>query len=282
MLDTFSEGIFSTVQTFKGGIRKQVTLEELDIIFNTPIWYRIIEGNICLDMFLFFNGKGKPFIISSQDALMENRNELPYFYRAKWRKHFQDFNFMTFNNPTLYFDRKLRAGYFVAPGSRCLLNKVIKKLSILLETHEKNMLFYGASAGGYFTLSNMPFFPASNYVVDIARTNFNKNINVENANLLKSLFNINEIYDVLSFWHKFNIKFTGKLIYLQNRKDEKFRRTQMSYFISQLGKYIEEDYVDFENIIFKFYDIDDSTRAHTPLPEDRVIPLLIELLHERK
>lgn len=81
--DSFNSGKFSTTHTFKGGVRMELTVSEIKNVkfeYNTPYWLRFIEEHNCLDLF-FFPKQSKKLLICAQDALIENRAELPYFYR---------------------------------------------------------------------------------------------------------------------------------------------------------------------------------------------------------
>lgn len=278
--DSFSTGKFATTQTLRGGVRRQITLDSWSLDYGQPAWYRVIHGDVCLDVYTSLSGPRRPLLVMAQDALVEHRLVLPWFYRAKWRHQFQEWNMMTFNDPTLYEDRQMRAGYLMKPGARELLNAAIERLQDLLGIEEADIVHYGASAGGYQVLTNAPHFPNAAHVVDIPRIHFDSSFATDNMEIITRATGATSVPSVMETWREFPSWPTIRHItYLQNSADVRFVRTQLPSFLSLLAEAgSSSSHGAVEDFRLRFYDVPGAKRGHTPLPEERTIPLLRELL----
>lgn len=249
--------------------------------YRTPAWYRFIEDDVCLDLFASLVGPGRPLLVMAQDALVENRLVLPWFYRSKWRSRFEEWNLVTFNDPTLYEDRQMRAGYLVHPGARELLNSAVRRLLELLGIDESQSVHYGASAGGYQVLTNAPHFPDAAHVVDIPRVHFQSNFAVDNMEILQAATGISSVPSVVDVWRGFqSLPTIRRLIYLQNSADTRFVRTQLSHFLGFMAEASQFSHQLVKKFELQFYEVPGAKRGHTPLPEDQTIGLLRTLLAE--
>ena len=157
MSDSFNIGPYKTIHNFRGGIRLELFLEdEWSFNFDTPYWVRVIEGDVCLDLYVMLK-KSDKVIISGQDALIEGRRDLPYFYRKNWANDL-DCSFITFSDPSLYLSSDFGAGYLCLLDSRDLLIRSIKKILKTNSSSDSDVIFFGASSGGYQVLSIATFF----------------------------------------------------------------------------------------------------------------------------
>lgn len=274
--DVFSEGKFQTLHTFRGGERLFLDVDQdWDIEFNKPYWIRVIEEDVCLDVYLHLKS-GKKFMISGQDALIDGRRDLPYFYRTKWI-HKIPCSFMTFNDPSLYVSSKFGAGYFCQSGSWMLLKRVIDKISSFLYIEQANMVFYGASAGGYWALTMATEYPKAKFIVDIPQINLNSYFE-KNKKEFSSVFGISDevLPSVFDFWK--NKIFPENIIYLQNSKDFFHIRTQYSFFLERISEVARINSLSINNLSFIFYENNESSRGHSPLSEVKTINLLNKVI----
>lgn len=276
-MDTFAVGEFATSQTFSGGIRYQCQgLESTRLHFGGPAWVRVLDGGLCLDVFTHFVGKGRPLLVFAQDALVEGR-PLPWFYRSKWRAHFPELNMLTFNDPTLYLDRRLRAGYFAAPGSRALLNGFLRHAIRDLGLDEQQTIHYGASAGGYHVLSNSACFPRATHVADIPRVHFSqKHVNQNMEVLLESL-GLDRLHSAPEMFRHFFTSPVEKLVYLQHIMDSRFMQGQLPGFLEFVAAAAKKGEPLFNSFQLKFYYNPAAVRGHSPMPDADTIALLKEL-----
>lgn len=276
MSTSFDTGDFSTIHAFRGGVRREIELRDYTLEYNVPCWYRLIEDGVCLDVFLHLRPGSKYLLVSGQDALIDGRSELPYFYRTKWAREF-DCSFVTFNDPTLYLDRALKCGWFQYPGRKAfkLLNAFLSSLLDKLGTTQRCVCFYGASAGGYWALANSVNFPEARYVVDIPQTNLETYPNAVQIALLKTAVGTDSVHSVFDYWD--NAPLPQHLLYLQNERDIKHTRLQLSHFMYGVAqRAIENRYI--KNLEVRFHNDDNGIRGHSPLPEAQTIALLKEIL----
>lgn len=272
MSDSFTSGPYKTLHTFRGGKRLELIHDdEWSFDFDTPYWVRVIEGEICLDIFLKLR-KSEKVIIAGQDALMEGRRELPYFYRSKWADDL-NYSFITFNDPSLYLSSDFGAGYLCLPGARDLLIKSIKKILKTASYSEHDVIFFGASAGGFQILSIATFFCKSTFIVDIPQIDLDSYFRGDLKIRFKKIFSMERLPNVFNFWAIGC--FPRKIIFYQNRRDFFHTRTQLSYFLKGLSSLIEEGNEFTSDIKLEFYDTPLDTRGHSPQSKEEMLKILV-------
>lgn len=280
-MDTFSQGVFATTQTFGNGARYECDgLGSLNLKIGIPAWVRLLESNLCLDVFTYITGRRRPLVVLAQDALVEGR-PVPWFYRSKWRKYFPEFNLITYNDPTLYMDRRLRAGYLSAPHSRDLVNSFVRRVMEELELGEQNTVHYGASAGGYVVLANCSAFPRAAHVVDIPRVDFNDGRRNPNLDLLTQCLGVSGIPSALDEFRKQFTEPVEKLIYLQHVGDTRFMQAQLPKFLDFMKTSAEQGHDLIRDFQLVLYRNPHAVRGHSPMPEADTVKLLRTLLVER-
>jgi hypothetical protein len=273
-MSSFNNGKFATIQTFGKDIRKEISLDNIPIVYDAPLWYRLIENDICLDIFLHLRRQKRTYIFG-QDALVEGRSNLPYFYRVKWLNDFTDGSFITFNDPTLYLDRSLKGGWWQLEGSLQLAAKFITNLLINLDVTHEHTIFYGASAGGYFSLACAGLFPKSKIVGDISQVDLPSSPYDYNVPLLQQ-FGINNFKDIFYYW---DINQLPSNIYiLMNKGDTSHISSQLTYFLDHLNTKYHSKGQMIQNLTILRYENNDKTlRGHSPWQKDSLIDFLKRL-----
>lgn len=275
-MDSFTEGKFASIHKFKGGIRYEIShLNELRVVFNEPIWVRYIKDGLCLDVYMHIRITNK-LIVLGQDALMEGRTELPYFYRSKWSGYFQNASLLTFNDPTLYEKRGLKCGWYQMDGSMEIIQEFIDALKSKLEINEKNIVFYGASAGGYWALANSSHYNEATTVVDIPQTDLESCPYTSEIDNLRSLLGKSRLKSVFDYWS--TDKMPKHIIYMHNVKDFKHIRLQLSFFLEELSQIASKTSLSIQNFSLKFYSLDDSKRGHSPLELEDTVKVLQNII----
>ncbi len=270
-MNSFNQGSFLTNQTFGKNIREVVNIEDIPIYFDQPVWFRVEQDNICLDIFLYLRKSSKLYVLG-QDALIEGRNELPYFYRSKWFSDLDDGSFITFNDPTLYLDRNLLGGWWQLNGSIELAKKFIENLSKKIFVKERNIVCYGASAGGYFVLALAGLMRESKIVADIAQVDLPSSPYRHNVPLLKNA-GIEKFKDVFYYWSK--KKPPQNIFFLMNEKDTAHITSQLYYFLEKINSIytLEGSMINNLNII-RYKNDDLNIRGHSPWQKDSLIDYL--------
>jgi hypothetical protein len=196
----------------------------------------------------------KNLVIIGQSAISGKAVSLPSFQRWKWAFDFNA-STLTLNDPTLYLSDCLTCGWFVGGGDdkghyAKIFAEEILKLSKIMKIEPKNIIFYGASAGGFSSFQIASYIKGSMVVADITQTDL-RTYHWQNqiSDLTKNIFfsdsvqNINEAYiarfDIISrFIENKNIP---NFIFLQNDFDIKHVRSQMLQFIDSLQKLLQNN-----------------------------------------
>lgn len=270
-MSSFSKGKFSTNQNFGKNIREIVSIEDIPIYFDQPLWFRVEQDGICLDVFLYLRKSSKLYVLG-QDALLEGRNELPYFYRSKWFIDLDDGSFITFNDPTLYLDRSLLGGWWQLSGSIELAKRFIYNLSKKIYVEERNIVCYGASAGGYFVLALAGLMKESKIVADIAQVDLPSSPYKHNVPILKKA-GIEKFRDIFYYWSRKEPP--QNIFFLMNEKDTSHIVSQLYYFLEKINIIytLEGNLIGNLNII-KYRNDDLSLRGHSPWQKDSLIYFL--------
>ncbi len=268
--NSFSAGPFKTSRLDPSILRMEIDIEKIDIPFNQPVWCRVIKGNVCLDIFVFLKHHKNIFIFG-QDALTKNRSELPYFYRTKWAQKFEG-SFVTFNDPTLYLKRGIRGGWWQLPGAIELSHEFIVNLAKMLETKNKNICIYGASAGGVFSLAMAGLIQEATVIADIPQVDLLKSPFSQNEEILRDAGI--EYFKTVFYWWDLQEPPENVTI-LMNMKDKNHIRTQIDVFLnSVLDMYYKNGKMIKNLNLRKYKNLDETRRAHSPLEEDQLIPLI--------
>jgi hypothetical protein len=280
MSNYFAEDLFASQHEFRGGLKiylnyPELTEDNFPIFFNTPVWYRLIKDGCCLDTYAFIKADDR-LLVLGQDALIEGRTNLPYFYRSKWHANF-DCSLITFNDPSLYDEENRTCGWWQKPGALQLSHELITKLTKKLKIQEEKIVFYGASAGGYYTLASAAAFSRSIIFSDIPQVNLETAPYKDNVQSLKKNYGrINDIFDWWTSSEPINIR---EINYLQNKRDTKHIKTQMTYFLEKLSKFSEEGQTRINNFQLRIYENNDDSRSHSPLRSDLLIKTLTDKLN---
>ncbi|MDD3744257.1 MAG: hypothetical protein PHX54_11590 [Lentimicrobiaceae bacterium] len=277
--NSFDFGRFKSVHQFRGGVRRQFKMnDDWGLKYGVPYWIRVIEEDVCLDVYIYLREGGK-LIFSGQDALIEGRRDLPYFYRVKWVKDLPC-SFVTFNDPSLYKSTEFGAGYLCTKGAWDILKRAVQKIVFDCKLSESDLIFYGASAGGYWALTMATYFPGAVFVVDIPQVNLETYFSDDKKKHFVSTYESPaKLPCVFDYWEIG--KYPKNIYYLQNRRDYFHIRTQYSFFLKGIGELAERGVYSGGDLKVIFYDTPEGTRGHTPLPQDMTISLLRDISSQR-
>lgn len=275
-MDSFSIGKFSSIHEFRGGVKIDVSdLDHVPIFYDQPVWYRLIDGDCCLDVYALIK-RDPRILVLGQDALLEGRTELPYFYRSKWHSLF-DCSLITLNDPTLYDKRGWTCGWWQKPGALSLSHKFIRSLADSCKVPDSNIVFYGASAGGYYAIASAHEFNESVLVADIPQIDLETSPFAEKAKMVSSVYG--ELKSVFDWWGADSSKVIRQIVYLQNSRDYKHTRTQLPAFLSGVASYVGGGEAKIKDLSIKFYENMDQSRGHSPMSTENLVPFLNGILN---
>ncbi|UMA67228.1 hypothetical protein LVO79_20690 (plasmid) [Roseivivax marinus] len=271
--DSFREGIFKTVRKPGALLRFETDLCHFKPIYDTPSWCRIIDGDVCLDIYYVLRRSRKIFVFG-QDALIEGRSELPYFYRTSWAPEL-DGSFITFNDPTLYLGDRLRGGWWQLPGAIELAQSFVERILIFKDLSESCLRIFGASAGGFFALAMAGVFPQASVIADIPQVDLVNSPFAHNVDILRSA-GISEMKTVFHWWSPSRPPCCVSVIF--NERDVKHIRSQVEIVFNNINKLYYENSVMLRKFSVSSYaNEDQSLRGHSPMEKSRIISILREL-----
>lgn len=114
------------------------------------------------EFLIHFKHNSERLIIHSSGAIPGDSDydrSRPYLNRWSWSNHFKE-SIIFYNDPTLYINDEIHGGYGVGTKDDYYLEKIAKLSSIFAKNQnlqDKDLLFYGSSAGGFtsFMLATM-------------------------------------------------------------------------------------------------------------------------------
>lgn len=108
-------------------------------------------------------------VVFGQDALTRGVLPLPYFFRWKW-SHRIEASVMILNDPTLYLDDSLDAGWWIGTQNRDYAAEGVEIVQVAMNKlglKPEDVLFVGISAGGFSALQMATLLPGSKAISEI-------------------------------------------------------------------------------------------------------------------
>ncbi|MDB5661605.1 MAG: glycosyl transferase family 2 [Cypionkella sp.] len=267
------------------------TFETLTVHFDRQMHYRVAHKGFVIEFFAFLHTGATNLLISGQDAIQRQRDQLPYFYRWSWHRDITA-SFITFNDPTLYMGDSLDAGW--CQGYREVwaveaIDNVLQRLAQLVAIGPEETVLYGISAGGFWALMAAVCFPRCQVIVEIPQVDLltYKDDGPREKMIRRCYKGRSEDYissnystrmRVIDRWRE-AIHLPARVIYCQNIKDYKHTRTQMEPFWDDLSLLREQDY-RFRNVEVEFHMFNRKTPkgGHVPMEKADTIALWSKLL----
>lgn len=262
------------------------TLEELALRFDQQMHYRIAHKGFIVELFTFLRTGATHLLISGQDAVQRQRVRLPYFYRWSWHLDVTA-SYITFNDPTLYMNDKLDAGWcqgFQESWALNAIDDVLQNFARLLAIGPNETVLYGISAGGFWALMASVFFPSCQVIVEIPQVDlFTYRDDGPRENMLRRCYKgrdeeyIRNRYSsrmrVIDWWRSSSF-LPRRVVYCQNLKDYKHTRTQMEPFWDELDALRKEE-ARFREIEVEFRMFNRKTEkgGHVPMEKEDTVAL---------
>lgn len=142
---------------------------EFDVRRTVAVQHRDVR----FDFFSDLKSNSDSLVVFGQDALKRERMNIPHFFRWKWTSEI-DSSVLILNDPTLYLNETLNAGWWVGTPSNDYVHRaveVIRHIADCANVGARNVVFVGASAGGFSSLHMAAAYPGSRALVDIPQTN---------------------------------------------------------------------------------------------------------------
>ncbi len=203
-------------------------IKDLKIIYDEPVLYRYVGDDLPFEFLTHFKIKSKKLVVIGTAAIKQEF-VLPAFNRHTQISKIPE-SCMIVHDPTLYLDREILIGWYQGNITSSVFLKISKLLNVFLEylsLDNSSTLFYGGSAGGFFSLMMAGYIQESIACVTNPQTSVLAYTEGEVKKLLHHAYNditLIEAKDkylqsmsVMEFYKTIN--FFPKIWYKQNRLD---------------------------------------------------------------
>jgi len=224
----------------------------------------------------------KKLVAFSNGAVNPEIKKPPLFMRSNWLEE-MDYNAIFIDDRTVH-ENDLKIGWGVGTLERHFLkdySDVVKKIASLLSIKDKDIFYYGSSAGGFMSLALATYHKDSTAIVNNPQTYVYKYFESYYKPLYEIIFpgmedsEIHKNYsDRLSITNIFRKnKRTPKAFYFQNRLCRSDMKNHLEPFVKTMDKYA----IDSESIQFIIYS--NKKSGHTPLSKEKTLKLIDMIVH---
>jgi hypothetical protein len=221
-----------------------------------------------------------PLVVFGQGMVVRDQVALPRFQRMDWADSFPE-NVLILNDPTLFLGNDVTLGWLLGTHDNYITPKIaelVKRSRDQLAIEDRNILFYGTSAGGFGSLMLSRHFDHPAVFVNNPQTNVLKFTRGGVARLLQVAFNsisrdeaAKRYGDRFSFVEALNQGAKlPRLYYLQNILDDDHYNDQLLPLMSAAtvpAKAKQGVHVERQFIVDLYID---SKTLHNPLGLSRV------------
>lgn len=137
---------------------------------------RVNVDGVPFEMMSDLKAGSRHLVVFGQDALTRSTTELPKFFRWSWSTDLEC-SVLVLNDPTLYRSSDLDAGWWVGTPERDYVREgvvLVEKAADANGLRAENVLFVGASAGGFSSLAMASALPGSRALVDIPQVDLRR------------------------------------------------------------------------------------------------------------
>lgn len=210
---------------------------------------RVHERDVTFDLMSDLRQGARKLVVFGQDALTRSKVELPKFFRWSWGENL-DASVLVLNDPTLYIDDKLDAGWWVGTRDRDFIHEgvaIVKRAAEANGIETKDVLFVGVSAGGFSSLHMAAALPGSRALVDIPQIDLRTYAQMGHANAaVRAGLGFQTVADVpAEYLHRVDVieRFEHEdnvpdFSYFQNLRDHTHVDSQLGRFKEKLGSRI--------------------------------------------
>lgn len=253
--------------------------------------YSIIENGTVFDFFLDYK-EGQKIVIMLPGAINRDKN-INNFQRFSWSDDV-DYSIMSFLDPTIQESNNLGIGWFQGTKDNYALDKLIVLLKNIFKANkilQKDILFFGSSAGGFSVLKLANVFVDSKivvinpqiYIYKYSKNEYEKLISYSYKGLSKD-----EILKLYRDRLVVNIDFTIRkepIYYYQNIKDSHHIEQHLNPYLKTLSRDIFQvvelkDKVKTDKKLYIFY-YNDPESGHSPPNKEKTLALIDDVISNK-
>ena len=266
-----------------------VSIEQIRFCDDVSAFYNVAGEALPYAFYFKMPIKGRPLMIFGQGFQDRKLIQLPRFQRMDWASKF-DCNVIIFSDPTLHLSSDMGLGWCVGNKSHYVTPRLVKIVEMArdyLGLENRNLLFYGSSAGGFTSLMLASFFHNSSALVNNPQTDI-LNFKMGGAlSMLKigfdgiSISQARELYgERMSFIERIRTgAYIPKIYYLQNALDDHHFNDHMIPFVFEVQARLKNsERTDISSrLIFDLYY--DSVALHNPVGFEKIYSCVNSIKH---
>ncbi|WP_394877231.1 prolyl oligopeptidase family serine peptidase [Mammaliicoccus lentus] len=213
-------------------------------------------------------------VVFSNGAINPEKKEPPIFMRESWVND-MDYSAIFIDDKTIH-GNNLKLGWGIGTLERHFLkdySEIIKKIGYILEVENRNIYYFGSSAGGFMSMALAAMHSDTSAIVNNPQTYVYNYYKTTVDSLFETIFPNMLSKDIkkdfsnrLSITSLFRIcKRTPSIYYIQNRLSKFDMEKHLNPFMQMLDKYN----IDSEPIEFILYN--DKKAGHNPMNKENTL-----------
>lgn len=209
---------------------------------------KIVERGVQFDFLSILASTSTSLLVIGQSAIGRSpERPLPVFQRWTWAEDFLGGSVLVLNDPLLYRDHSLGAGWWFGLRDRDLAKEfvtVVAKAADALGVGPENVYFYGGSAGGFSSMQMASCLAGSRAIADIPQLDMRAYHDSHAANaaceVAFGLDNMDDLPSSLIYRVDVIERFireqrVPEFLLLQNARDTSHLESQFATFLSRLS-----------------------------------------------
>lgn len=190
-------------------------------------------------------------VVIGQSALVRQNVHLPMFQRWTWIEDLHDCSAIVLNDPNLYLDERLNAGWWFGTPARDTAREMAELVGQMADgigIPRRRIVFYGGSAGGFSSFHMAACLPGSRVIADIPQINMRAYHHRGEADrAAQAAFGVNKIADTpIDMLHRVDVierflheRTVPEYLYLQNSRDITHVSAHFGYFMQRTAELAE-------------------------------------------
>lgn len=250
-------------------------LKKIKIKFNTKTEIHYTSDNFEYCFLVRLRRFTNKLLVLSNGAIDPKRSKPPVFMRSKWSDDF-DGSQVFLDDPTIHKD-KLRIGWGQGSEEEFVLevySEIIKTLTARLKYLDKDVYYYGSSAGGFMSMVLSSMHNDSNVIVNNPQTDVIKYVESASKPLIELVYgNVDYAYE--HYAHRLDVieafkyyGYTPNILYIQNRLCSPDMK---KHYFPYMQKYSKNN-LDMERTSTLFYH--NKKAGHAPLGREETVKLI--------
>lgn len=244
------------------------------IMRKQPCELKIIKNQIDFYIKIELKKDNENLVVFSNGAINRTKKQPPIYMRSSWHEEINA-NCIYIDDRTLH-NNELSLGWGIGNTERYFLNdysEIIIRISKLLNLKEKNIIYYGSSAGGFMSINLATMHKGTTALVNNPQIIVNNYLPIHVNRLYKTLFPDLTEKDILKrYIRRFSViplmrikEYVPRIFYFQNRLCEQDMKNHFNVFLEKLEFYK----IDSSKIEFILYNDDKS--GHNPLTKNKSV-----------